>query len=579
VYDPGRRRYEVLPETFAELLPLFGRFRTLDRHRELVLQSGWQDDGSGYLDAALHGLLDKGLLRARNEFLENLRTTSVSDEACPPITSLGWTTRDRPEPLRRSLESFIDYALSYGRRLEFRVFDDSPSPQGRQATRSMLSELARSRQVPLAYAGEEEKRSFAQAVERECSQLPAQLLEFALFDPFGMGYLFGANNNALLLGSVGELTVLLNDDTVCSFAGAPEPAKSFALSASADPTQIRFFPDRSALTEAVPFRLEDFLAIHESLLGRSPGAWLHRHSSEGSVDAGEATPSSLPQFERADARVLLTMVGVCGESGTGAARFVLSLGGRNREELTRSEEHYRMAHRSREVWRCVSCPTVSTAPFLMAMHCGLDNRLLLPPRLPVLRNSDGLFAEILRRCWPGGLIGHLPLAAAHHPAVPTSYAEGQGLKLTLRLADLLAILVRRLDCVGEGAAGLASLGTHLAGIASLTAPKFEKLLRETVVEEMSRYVVHLETLLHRYRGEPAYWARDVEALLEEISRLVVQGPEVRPVDVLSVAGEAEALAVFQALVRRFGELLFHWPAVVESARRLRAGGTSLCRPV
>ena len=39
----------------------------------------------------------------------------------------------------------------------------------------------------------------------------------------------------------------------------------------------------------------------------------------------------------------------------------------------------------------------------------------MPPFAPVQRNSDGLFARLLRSTSPGALVGHLPAAVVHQP--------------------------------------------------------------------------------------------------------------------------------------------------------------------
>ena len=115
----------------------------------------------------------------------------------------------------------------------------------------------------------------------------------------------------------------------------------------------------------------------------------------------------------------------------------------------------------------------------MAMHCGLDNRLALPPFLPVLRNGDGLFGQMLKSCRPSGLTAYLPLAIAHLPDEERSSGrwgtlanQGEDRGPAFRAAAL------RLP---QGACRsleqeLRSLGEQLAGVAGLPAPEFQALV-------------------------------------------------------------------------------------------------------
>ena len=86
-------------------------------------------------------------------------------------------------------------------------------------------------------------------------EFTADVIEFALFDPEGCGMTAGANRNALLLHSVGDMVLSVDDDTVCSVAESPRLRDGLALSSGANPTDFRFFPDREAAVVVRPKRL------------------------------------------------------------------------------------------------------------------------------------------------------------------------------------------------------------------------------------------------------------------------------------------------------------------------------------
>jgi len=504
VQDPVRRRLLRLPEHQGALLPHLSSFRTLAGHAAALRQAGWQEDGSGFLNAVLRELVESGLLRSRSSFLAGLQAAAGGGGSPPPIASVNWVTCSRLPSLQESLQGFARSFLEAGRRPVIRVFDDSREASWREAAKGAFAELARQTGLEARYAGAEEKRSFAAelATSADREGIRPELVEFALLDPCGFGYTVGANLNAFLLATQGELALKLDDDTFCRFASPPQPAEGLALEAAPDPMQVSLFTDAAALNQAVAWRQADILQAHETLLGRSVSDCLTRQGAAVRCD-GVGT-AFLQLLESRPARVAATMPGICGDSGMASARYFLSLTGPERQRLVESEEGYRARLASRQLLRVVPAPTLGPQGILMSMNSGFDNRSLLPPFFPGLRNSDGLFAVILRACRPECLIGHLPLAGEHRPPEARRFEAGESNTLFLRLADLLILLVhsyRPCPVPSTPEAELQSLGRWLVALGSAESAEFEALARRLWAAELSAYTLHLEQLLAQHQGE------------------------------------------------------------------------------
>ncbi len=265
--DAARGRVVEAPEEAGPILQLADRFRPLREHRQALLELGWQDDGSGSLDALLSSLVRDGLLRSRQEMLGRI-LEAEPEQPPPPIGAISWVTRDRPKLLRRSVQSAIANLRLYGRQVELKVYDDSADTQAREVTRAMLAELGRREGYAVFYAGLEEKRKFAAALQAGAEGVAAETIEFALFNPYGIGYAPGANSNAVLLDTRGQLVLHTDDDSVFRFASLPEAGPGLRLSSAADPMERRFFADQGERERAVELRDVDILAAHQALLGR-----------------------------------------------------------------------------------------------------------------------------------------------------------------------------------------------------------------------------------------------------------------------------------------------------------------------
>jgi hypothetical protein len=465
--------------------------------------------------------------------------------------------RDRPDCLRRCLRTHLESGRRHGREHDFVAVDDSAAGAARAANRELLRELAARWGVRCLYAGPRERADFAAALARRAG-LPEGLVRFALLNEGGWPVATGASRNALLLHAAGELLLQVDDDTLGRAAPAPGAAPGLTFSPRPDPTEF-WFPDGDGPVLPPDGDGEaDLLAAHEGLLGQAvPG------------------PQGGP--------VLATAAGVAGDSGMGTAAYFLLLDGASRGRLVRSEETYRAALTGRRLLRAVTRTTVCRPGFCMALNLGLDNRGLLPPFLPALRNQDGVFAALLRACRPDALFGFLPWVVPHEPAAPRpSLADGlreagTGIRAGQAFQLLIGALAPSLPASGA-APRLRALGASLVQLGAAPAADFAAGMNALLRAQMGAFAARLEGLLAEYGGRPAYWACDVRGLLAALREALPRSDWAAPADLRAAFGPERAPDLFRGLVRQFGELLRVWPDLVEAARDLRAGGVRLAVP-
>lgn len=467
------------------------------------------------------------------------------------FAAIGVPTRDRPDSLRRCLVNHLESGRRHGRDTDFVIVDDSGGAAARAANRELLRELGRQSGAAFFYAGPRERADFATALVRQAG-LPEGPVRFALLNEGGWPVATGASRNTLLMHAAGDLLLQVDDDTVCHLAPAPGARPGLAFSPRPDPTEF-WFPDGDGpVLPPEPLPGVDLLAAHEELLGaRVPG------------------PQGGP--------VLATAAGVAGDSGMGTAVYFLLLDGASRARLVRSAEAYRAGLSGRRILRAVTQATVCRPGFCMALNLGLDNRTLLPPFLPVLRNQDGVFAALLRACFPDALFGFLPWTILHEPPVPRpSLADSMPESVTgVRTGQALQVLIAALAPALTGADNtqrLRQLGALLEGVGSAAASDFERQMNALLRAQMAGLGSRLEWLLREFGSEPAYWAVDVRGLLAALREALPQSDWSAPTDLRSAFAAGQAPEVFRRLVRQFGELLRVWPDLVEAARDLRARG-------
>jgi hypothetical protein len=580
VSNRSTSRSGVLSDQLFGILRQVDRFDTIAGHEKRLLALGWEDDGSGFIESAFQELISQGLLVSTRAFHSALFEKTGELEAPPPISSLVVTTRDRITQLQQCLTSYIENNEKHGRRPDYIVLDDSHNKDQGASLRAALAPVAAGG-ARIFFAGMEEKARFADELVRVSGGdgLPAEVVSFALFGDEAYRRTVGANRNALLMAAPGELSIMADDDTVCQPAVMTEADAVLSLSSMKDPTVTCFYADRKQLVQSVHATEIDLFACHEKLLGRSIAACLSSLGPSSSIDLERINPDSVDYFGRATKSVKATAAGFWGDSGVDSAHYVLELRGESRDLLMQSKKLYARARESREVFRSVPRYTISDGAVFIPMSAGIDNRSLLPPFLPVGRNSDGLFAMTLRLCADDALVGHIPFAVQHRPPEGRRYApstEAPGLpEILSAISHAFRPSAGRADISDR----LSDFGQFLVDVGSLSSADFKGYVESAWVAAASRYISYLEYLLDLYHGEPDYWAEDILSFIEGLTDFTVHNSAAAPRELLETQSPEQAMETCRRVVRKFGELLQWWPVIDDAARRLREAGARLARPL
>jgi hypothetical protein len=584
-FNKAKGQARLLGPEMADLLNRCRTLRTLDEHAaeyRNALSFGKQKTDHLWVESVkeqLAELVEAGLLISDEEILKLCQSPAATTPGV--IASIGIVTRDRPESLSRCLTSYIQNCGAFGRKNDYVVMDDSQDAASVEQLRQMLHWIGQKYQVSVAYAGCDEKQRFADALLAE-TDVPPEVIRFALFDPENCGISTGANRNALLLHTSGDLFLSVDDDTECRLAASSAYQSGLTLDSGDGAMEYRFFPDRDSLLSTVTPAEKDFPGIHEQLLGKGIAQCL---ADFGEPEIGVISPQFLRGLRTGNARVAVTLSGVAGDSGVVTPLPYLMLKGESRERLVRSESEYQSAFMSREVFRVIKRTTITEGLWnFQTGSIGYDNRSLLPPFFPVQRGQDGLFGVILRQCFGSSYIGHLPWAIFHNPEKTRTYRTDEFWQQATRIPMIGAIIA----CVhasslpsglADGRDKIHALGKYLIDLGSLKLEEFEELVRINLWNFKSSFVSAAEHQLRIHRASPDYWASDLSEVLDRLFEAIVKSDYVIPCDILEGRSRDEARHLLQHLVYKFGQLLYWWPEIVDGAGALRSKGQRLAVPV
>lgn len=525
-------------------------------------------------------LATAGALVSLDDLLERCAASGWSPAPRPGIGWIAIPTCDRPGALARSLRSFAANAEKFGHHPAILVSDDSRDPAATARVEAIVAAVARRTGLEVFFSGRAERADFARLLTSR--GIPAAVAEFALFGrPFD-GPTLGANRNALLLHCVGDMLLSLDDDTICRPGARWESlatSGTVSLSGDGDPTELGFFPDRSAALEGVePLNL-DVLAEHERYLGRSVAQVVADNAAEFRCpDLAHACEHGLRSAGDGLATVSLTLNGIAGDSGMHTGGGLLTHArAETRSRLHGSPEALALGLRSRDVVRQALSPSIYHNGPVMGVFLGIDNRGLTPPFPPVFRGEDTVFGALVQLVGADAYFAQLPFCLPHDPSGARRYAFHRW--SSMRVADYLVAF-----CLASGAlAGppenrLRDLGRRLTDLGSLDEPAFEEAVRGVLIGRAAAFARHGEALLAGAPSAPAFWREAVTSEYRDLQRFTL--------DIQSRSGGARSPAAADAtgvqlrrLLREFGEMLAWWPTMVAAARELRESGQTLAKAV
>lgn len=584
---PATNTSEIVSLAAAQVLARCKGVATLPEHAERIAAEGHGTDtcsASPSLHSLLEALVNKQLLLPYDQFIQLV--DDAGSDTVPPIAWFAIPTRNRPNALKRALDTYIPANLQHHPFLRYCIIDFS-DPWAAQNNLAILLECKRSYGVDISYSGVSERRHFAAALSGY-GRLEHNLVGFALGDvstclsgraSTEMTF-HGACYNTLLLQSAGQLALIVDDDTISRLWPSPDSETGLVLSSLQYAWSLRPFDHAEALmaTESTD---KDLVSVHEELLGRAVGSCVRRFAEAELLSCPE--PSEfVGGFQYAKRRILLTMAGLVGDCGTESSTWWLFQHQAESPHLTHSETTYRATLKNRNIVRSVPRLTVAPIRECMSFNLGLDNRDCLPPFMPVQRNEDGLFAQLLRICYPEGYAGLLPYVLLHSPLEIREFSPAalftQGTEF--RVCDILLLILSSLRLPGGPGCSRMNLkcaGQFLSALAAARPERLAEVIRFQLWAMMGHCLQVVEQKITANTGLPSFWLEDLFAYAEIQRSAMLRDHLIVPTDLQWVGTEHDSLAVFQRLLSSFGQLLAVWPEVVESSRELASRGISVAR--
>jgi len=548
----------ILPGNISNIHGSIKGFKTLFDHAADIENNKLANFYKALL--SLKELWKSGLLISQTEFYEKISNNQSGNEPVN-IETLGWITRDRTESVKKSVESFIENLPKVDNEFDFIVFDDS-TPENYNNNKRNIEYLKKKHKLSIKLVGENERKELIERLSLILkNKVPKHVIEYGLMGLSGVNHRTGANRNAFLLFTTGRYSLLSDDDVFCQISKNGKDEKlTITSDASSFDTETIFFNDKNELNNKVKFDHNDPIGIHQLLLGHSIGSLTPKFN--GNVSLTGITSKFINDSLSADKKVRVTMMGAAGDSGAGSPISKVFLPEHKLVPLISDVENFQTKLYSRIVLQSHKSLTVGPPNFLLGMNLGIDNTELLPPFHPNFRNSDGIFASVLRKCFHNCFIGHLPYAISHIPPEERPVDDSDLTSTSVRIPEILRISI---DNFNNNAVSrverLRSLGVYLRDISKRSDDSLKEYLVSINTTLINNKINRMEPLYKEYKHINKQWAEIMEQRIETLYKYIQDDSS--SVQFKEVAGLTykNQLQVIRNIYGNFGELLFYWPEI------------------
>lgn len=569
---------EIPKEYVTYFSALYGA-KTLQEHLEDGINE-FGEDISNQFQSLLVEFVNLGLLRKIEKLWDENHSKKKGEAEYiengeGKVTTFGIITHERPELLERCLRSYLSNLHTLDYNLNYFVFDDSKTKESLQKNKDIVREIEKELNVHIHYIGKNNKEIFIDdLVDKTKSKgVPEETIRFSLgFEEAPIPSTSGRNRNLFLLYTVGEIAFSVDDDTLFDPIATEE--ESIILTSKRVPNIIDYYRNTEDITSKFTERNFNLVEGYNSLFRTSVKTLLQDALDTGmNVVLKDISPSFCCLLENEDVRVTVGMAGHYGDSGIGNPFGILLLEGESRDMVYSDREYYEIAKYNRTIRRYVPGLTVYDSSYFFGACIATDHRSILPPFSPLGKNDDIFFAMSLKACFPRTLMGLIPVAIKHLPGEVRHYTDERlqdpnldALQIVRSLMDRYARTIYLNDPLKR----MYALGQRMIEVGILSLEDFKKQLLLLLMDQVDSINKFVNYLLHKYNYEPDFWVDDLENYLENLHKAVMDGSIIIPRDMRHLGSEETILKALQEHIYKYGQLLIHWPAIVEAAREIKA---------
>ena len=551
----------VISEEIYQLLLLCAEFKPLAEHADYIVASLPHLAGKrAETIQLLEQIIQQGFMCSAAATLKNITNQSV-ENADTSLFGVIIRTCDRPQQLKRLLDSISKLQPAFAEPYNFWVADDSRLDSHRIQNRQLIQAFKSAHDgLTIQYYGPQQQQKLSDQLKQIFPEYLAQI-EWLLQRDTDKSVFFtgGRVFNHLLLLSAGQRFLLMDDDIVCEPYQAPEPGEG--LSISMRQLEVGFYDSREALCEQLQRQDIDPFAAHNEALGASIASAVSGFEQKPEILQGLSGVQAAPLS--ASTRVMRTVSGIVGDPGTVSLAWMYELEGVTRERLLSDPVRFQQFRSNRCLWLGSATRTLSVDPALMMTSLsGFDNSRLLPPVSPLFRNEDYFFGHVLKYLYQDHVTLDFPWGLLHFPEPERHWSEDQLDKpknagVSAFLADVARYQSNH--CLAKDVEQrLVFLAEMYLSLADAEPTQLAEGIEENLLHTRVAALNQLQKILADYEQSPSYWAQDINRLLKANGESLVHS---EPLVADPHAGDdrKQQVETVREVLAQMGQAMKVWP--------------------
>lgn len=536
----------VLEHYLTTVIETLKIFRSLEEHiKKIKYFMGLGDESDGEIYQVIKQLKDSGFLVTGQEALEKIRAGS-GDQPIeePPVVVI--RTKGRVAMLKRLIISAQANEQQFNARYQY-LFIDESTPEQAQANAVNIEQSSLNAQ----HIDQAKQATLLKKLQEQFPEAK-ESLDFLLGEHplHQISATYGRSWNWGILLTAGKPAVFLDDDCLLQ-AYAPPVTTTPTVAFGKKSQSVHFLDKGKPLNEQLQQLAIDPIDQLAVVLGLAPKQLTCDEQSFDNIESDK-----IEQLQKS--QIVMSTQAVAGDTGSDSPMWLYYLEGPSAQAFIGSSEADYQRHKTeRFMWLGNNQPLVGLGENYSVVSRALDNRQLLPPTLPILRNEDVLFANLVHCLYPQACTYDMTWALAHLPEIERQWRPQQSLKpkgfdTAIAIDSVIADLI---DLSGSAEDKLKMLSAELNTVLDGEEKDYLAWMYRQQQAGRAAVICQLNYTLENNPKMPDYWKEDVKAMMQA---------NMPKAPTLLTSGEtpAEMRAVLQA----FAQSLSFWGDIWQYAR-------------
>ncbi len=510
----------VMTHQVLQALSLCQHFKPLDEHVYTINQSMPElSNQVQAIEQVTQFLIKNDLLIEENAWKNNLKSNKEQED----IKSSGMVIRscDRPDQLRRLLQSLVKYQRKFNTIFPVQIYDDSTSEKQEKAIEEVCLEFKT--ELSINYYGRSWQDQFITMLKTEFTD-SHDVIDWLL--EFKEGIFTGGRVwNFALLNNAGKKFLFFDDDFIFEPRVLSEYNRNLNFNDKPD-LSVGFSLSLNDIRESSSVYEHDVLSEMLESCGQRIGNWL----SQSGISFSSVKHLNLLELQRinADSVIKTTGNGTWGSPRSNSNSWLYSLEGQHKQEFWKSREVYldnievsNLMHYSDEH------EFLSLTKFAPS---SIDNSAMTPFASPMNRVEDHFFNAVSLYCYPDQVSLHYPFMMGHIQTTKRDRASTNHIakrpNINQFIADYALTIMQTTDAK-DPQLRLKTLSNYVMGLADSSDKNIHNRLKEYLSQVHSDMVLTMQTQLEKSPDAPVYWQADVREIIEANGKAILQnGPPI-----------------------------------------------------